>query len=543
MYCTQHNLVCLIYIGRCNFKIDYIMRFEDYFKTRGSLNKQLNAPFLNERISFIDRKIAAGLQPSSIRSLAYLLRPIAIMASKHSGYVPINVIWQLVHPAETKSRCRSLCLLDYSIPFLQDIHKIDPIYNDNSLVINKLIRFSYFRVLYLSAPNLVARENFLQFKFKNGTSPKTFSEIIPMLIHIQNYLQLFPLRTVTQLDIITAANRYSSQNKSPNYSFMIFLRVAKDWLSFLNLLIKEDKLSDINDIDKLWCYLNDMYKRGLSEKTVRLNKNQLGQFMMFAMRKDASLNYLKPETIDEYFRQLTDRGVVRRTIYPLSSSIRVFLRFCEENKWCKVGISSFVKAPRVYHFETLPYPVPWENIKELIKNVDTERPVDIRSRAMYLLFAIYGLRSSEVTGLRLTDINWEKETFHLHRSKNSAPQILPLFPIVGNAIIKYLQSVRNNEIKSEYVFLALKAPYKPLSGAAIYRFLNVDLKSQNLQLKHYGAHSLRYGCATHLINSGHTFKEIADLLGHKMLETTKIYAKVDMSSLSKVSDMNWEGLL
>ena len=51
------------------------------------------------------------------------------------------------------------------------------------------------------------------------------------------------------------------------------------------------------------------------------------------------------------------------------------------------------------------------------------------------------------------------------------------------------------------------------------------------------------GCATHLINTGHTFKEVADLLGHKMLETTRIYAKVDMNNLSKVADMNWEGLL
>lgn len=519
------------------------MRFEDYFKRRGSLNKQLNAPFLKERISLIDRKIAVGAQPSFVRFLAYLLRPIAIMASNHQGYVPINEIWKLAHPVEPISRIRSLCLLEYSVSFLQDIHKLDPIYNDQSLVTNNLIHFPYFRVLYLSAPNLAEREDYLQYKLKNGTSPKTFSEIIPILIHIQDHLQLFPLRVVNQLDIINAANHYSSQNKSPNYSFMMFLRVAKDWLSYLNLLLKEDKLSDINDIDKLWCYLNSMRKRGLSEKTVQVNKRQLGQFMMFAMEKDTSLNNLKPDTIDGYFKLLSDRGVVRRTIYPLSSTIRVFLRFCEENKWCKRGISLFVKAPRVYHFETLPYPVPWENIKELIKNVDTENSTDIRNRAMYLLFAIYGLRSSEVTGLRLTDINWENETFYLHRSKNSAPQILPLFPIAGNAIIKYLRFVRNNDIKSEYVFLALKAPYKPLSGAALYRFLNVHLKSQNLQLKHYGAHSLRYGCATHLINTGHTFKEIADLFGHKMLETTRIYAKVDMSNLSKVADMNWEGLL
>ena len=54
---------------------------------------------------------------------------------------------------------------------------------------------------------------------------------------------------------------------------------------------------------------------------------------------------------------------------------------------------------------------------------------------------------------------------------------------------------------------------------------------------------MRHSCATHLVNSGHSMKEVADLLGHQMLDTTRIYAKVDMVGLRKVADMEWEGLL
>ncbi len=65
----------------------------------------------------------------------------------------------------------------------------------------------------------------------------------------------------------------------------------------------------------------------------------------------------------------------------------------------------------------------------------------------------------------------------------------------------------------------------------------------DLNIKHRGPHTLRHSCATHLVNSGHSMKEVADLLGHQMLDTTRIYAKVDMVGLRKVADMEWEGLL
>lgn len=75
------------------------MKFEDYFKTKSNLNKQLSAPFLKERINFIDEKIASGVQSSNtIRFIAYVLLPIATMASDYKDYVPIHAIWKLAHP-------------------------------------------------------------------------------------------------------------------------------------------------------------------------------------------------------------------------------------------------------------------------------------------------------------------------------------------------------------------------------------------------------------------------------------------------------------
>jgi site-specific recombinase XerD len=197
----------------------------------------------------------------------------------------------------------------------------------------------------------------------------------------------------------------------------------------------------------------------------------------------------------------------------------------------------------VYHLDSLPLSPPWESIQELVESKNTTNPVDIRDRAILLLLAVYGLRCSEVVHLKLEDIDWKKEQLYLRRAKNSKPQIFPLLPTVGHAILHYIKEARQNESNIRYVFLCRRAPFRPLSTATIYRIVSTGLKKTGLQMRHYGPHSLRHGCATRLINLGFSLKEVADQLGHQQLDTTRIYAKVDINNLRKVADMSWEEIL
>lgn len=67
---------------------------------------------------------------------------------------------------------------------------------------------------------------------------------------------------------------------------------------------------------------------------------------------------------------------------------------------------------------------------------------------------VYGLRCSEVTNMKLKDIDWRNETLYLRRAKNCRPQVLPLLPIVGDAIIRYIKEARFNKSGNEYLFYA-----------------------------------------------------------------------------------------
>ena len=87
------------------------------------------------------------------------------------------------------------------------------------------------------------------------------------------------------------------------------------------------------------------------------------------------------------------------------------------------------------------------------------------------------------------------------------------------------------------------APYRPLNSPALHRMVSQRWKLLNISIKHYGPHSLRHACASHLINEGISLKEISTHLGHQWLTTTQIYTKVDLTNLRKIADFNIGDLL
>jgi len=238
-----------------------------------------------------------------------------------------------------------------------------------------------------------------------------------------------------------------------------------------------------------------------------------------------------------------NEGCGRRSIAKIISDLKDFLRFAYNHKMIKTDLSFVLKSPRIYNLEGLPTSPKWENVQRLINHYDGNTPRNIRNKAILILLSVYGIRCSELCNLTLNDIDWENDTIYLHRVKGCRSQVLPLLPIVGNALTKYITEARRNNLKRKSLFLDLLAPYTQVKQTTIYQVVSGAYKSLNIKLNHIGPHSLRHACATHLINSGHTLKEVSDLLGHKRFDTTRIYAKVDMVNLRKVSEMNWEELI
>lgn len=126
--------------------------------------------------------------------------------------------------------------------------------------------------------------------------------------------------------------------------------------------------------------------------------------------------------------------------------------------------------------------------------------------------------------------------------KNGHVQTIPLAPYVYNLLIDYIVNGRDNTRKVEEIFMTAFMPYKSLTRSCIYKIVSDAYKGLKIpiNIKHFGGHSLRHACASHLINNGVSLKEIGDILGHRLQDTTRIYSKIDITNLRKVSQIEWE---
>jgi integrase len=201
-----------------------------------------------------------------------------------------------------------------------------------------------------------------------------------------------------------------------------------------------------------------------------------------------------------------------------------------------------IDKPRLYCHEGLPQGPAWRDVQRLIESVSDENPTHIRNRAVILLLAVYAFRINEVSKLTLDDIDWEAERLHVRRSKLKKVEEYPLATEVGTAILRYLKEVRPRSSRRE-LFLTLRAPYRPLSSASLGARVGTLVRRLGIKLAHYGPHALRHACATHLLAQGLSLKQIGDHLGHRSAQATRIYAKVDVSSLRQVADQTLAGLV
>lgn len=183
----------------------------------------------------------------------------------------------------------------------------------------------------------------------------------------------------------------------------------------------------------------------------------------------------------------------------------------------------------------------WPDVQRLINSSNGDQCRNIRDRAILMLFAIYGFRSAEVAGLRLEQVNWEREIIAILRPKQRRAQEYPLIQSVGEAIIRYLQQVRPRCSHRE-IFLTLKAPFRPLSPGALYHLVSSRFCGLQIESLHRGPHSLRHACAGHLVAERLSLKEVGDHLGHRSTFATRTYAKVDLAGLREVGNFDLGGL-
>jgi site-specific recombinase XerD len=279
---------------------------------------------------------------------------------------------------------------------------------------------------------------------------------------------------------------------------------------------------------------------GLSSATTRGRRWIIKRFLTTVATGDSPV-VLTLKEVDAFLQSLGEQGGYSRvSLRSVAGGLRSFCRYAATRGWCESGVADAIRTPRVYSLDSVPMGPSWEDVKRLLALTEGDKPTDIRARAILMLLATYGLRAGEVRHLRLDDLDWERELLSVSCSKTLRKRIFPLSRPVGDAVLLYIKRVRPHTLHRE-VFLTLDG--RPLGNGDIYVIVNWRLRRLEAPITHHGPHALRHACATHLLAEGLSLKQIGDQLGHLDPDSTRIYAKVDITGLRKVADMDLEGLL
>lgn len=234
---------------------------------------------------------------------------------------------------------------------------------------------------------------------------------------------------------------------------------------------------------------------------------------------------------------LLDRSRTRSVSFVslLTAALRSFLRFLFLDGGTATDLSTAVPPVRRWQLAAVPPFLTPEEVERVIASTDRSTARGCRAFAILLLLARLGLRAGEVVALEVDDIRWDIGEIVV-RGKGGFHDSLPLLDDVGDALALYLREARGPST-SRRVFLRRCPPYVDLSGPSVVcEIAREVLRRAGLRpAGRVGAHIFRHSLATRMIRRGASLAEISQVLRHRSLDTTQLYAKVEFAALRDIA--------
>lgn len=360
-----------------------------------------------------------------------------------------------------------------------------------------------------------------------------------MLLQVVRHLGLTEAKQVTREQVEDAGTAWCNTTEyrwppmAGVHSRRAFEGTARQFLRFSGLLLENPpKTNQFSSFLKI--YLEESARdRRLSVATIDTARRRLRRFFEWLASRRASLADTTIEDIDAYldFKRQSCSG---RTLSSEAAALQDFFRFAERHEWCSATIHRKIVRPRLPRPRYAGSRLQWDDVRKLLASLNGQASHDLRARAIIILCALYGLRSSEVARLRLESFNWEENTFSLTRAKRGRAQHYPVLPELRRAVMDYVNRGRPL-INQKALFLSTSIPYRQICPALISYIVRSRILALKIEASPAGAHALRHACATELLRTGSSLQEVADFLGHRNLRTVSYYVRHDEAALRDVS--------
>jgi integrase/recombinase XerD len=218
-----------------------------------------------------------------------------------------------------------------------------------------------------------------------------------------------------------------------------------------------------------------------------------------------------------------------------TTALRMFVRFLIAEGRCAAGLDAAIPVVAHWRLCSLPRYLQSEEVERVIASCDPALAVGRRDRAILLLLARLGLRAGDTVELCLGDIDWKEASISVSGKGRRQTQ-LPLTQEVGQAIVEYLKDGRP-QTDTHALFVRSRAPFRAFrSHCAISVIVERAMRRAGVTCPTRGAaHVLRHSAATSMLRQGASLQDIAVILRHRSIETTQIYAKVDLTALRQIA--------
>jgi len=273
------------------------------------------------------------------------------------------------------------------------------------------------------------------------------------------------------------------------------------------------------------------HERNASPHTISSYGRDLNQLANYLTEKEKSLRQLDNVQIRGFMAQLHERRLRKSTLARKLAAVRSFLQFCVKKKWLAENPARVVATPK--QEKLVPSFLSEEEMVHFLEVPPSNRPLDLRDKAILELFYATGIRLSELVGINIEDISLS-ERFVRVRGKGKKERLVPFGRTAEEGLKSYLKmrsSFLKNKIGGQALFLNYQG--ERITARSVERIVDKYIRQTALKRK-ISPHSLRHSFASHLLSRGADLRVIQELLGHESLATTQKYTHLDLGHLLDV---------
>ena len=271
-----------------------------------------------------------------------------------------------------------------------------------------------------------------------------------------------------------------------------------------------------------------LLEKGLSANSISAYMTDLRKLLKFTTEKQLTMEEVTTSNLEEFFARLYDDGIKARSIARVLSGVKSFFKYLFLEDYIQKNPAELLDAPKIGL--KLPIVLSVEEIDNLLSVIDVSTIEGTRNYAIIETLYSCGLRVSELTGLRFTNLFFD-EGFIRVDGKGSKQRLVPISDVAIKKINNYL-TYRNSMVakkgNEDFVFISKRGT--AISRITVFYYIKIYAAEAGIE-KTISPHIFRHSFATHMLERGANIRYVQAMLGHEKITTTELYTHLDRNFL------------